>query len=78
VIANPRTPEAIIDFLIPVPNSDLMEFNVFKYTPAGNALVALQFVRRVRLGEIDAEIRRRAINEMVQYEMGAVKAYFGK
>jgi len=82
VITNPKTAEAIIDFLIPVPNSELMEFNVFKYTPVGNELVALQFARRVKLGEIDAEelsgIRRRAVKEMAQYEMGPVKAYFGK
>jgi hypothetical protein len=82
VITNPKTSEAIIDFLIAVPNSELMEFNVLKYTPAGNALVAMQFARRVKLGEIDAEelsdIRQRAIKEMAQYEMGPVKAYFGK
>jgi len=82
VINNPKTSEAIIDFLLPVPNSELMEFNVFKYTPAGNGLVALQFARRVKLGEIDAEelsdIRQRAIKEMAAYEMGPVKAYFGK
>jgi hypothetical protein len=82
VISNPKTSEAIIDFLLPVPNSELMEFNVFKYTPAGNGLVALQFARRIKLGEIDAEelsdIRQRAINEMAAYEMGPVKAYLGK
>jgi hypothetical protein len=80
VITNPNTSEAIINFLIAVPNSELMEFNVFKYTPAGNELVALQFAQRVKLGEIDAEelagIRQRAIKEMAQYEMGPVKAYF--
>jgi hypothetical protein len=82
VITNPKTQEAIIDFLIPVPSTDLMEFNVFKYAPAGNELVALQFARRVKLGEIDAEelsgIRQRAIKEMAAYEMAPVKAYFGK
>ena len=79
VINNPKTSEAIIDFLLPVPKSELMEFNVFKYTPAGNGLVALQFARRVKLGEIDAEelsdIRQRAIKEMAAYEMGSVKAF---
>jgi hypothetical protein len=82
VITNPKTSEAIIDFLIAVPDSELMEFDVFKYTPVGNALVAMQFARRVKLGEIDAEelsdIRQRAIKEIAQYEMGPVKAYFGK
>lgn len=82
VIGNPKTSEAIIDFLLPVPNSDTMEFNVFKYTPAGNGLVALQFARRVKLGEIDAEelsdIRQRAIKEIADYEMGPVKAYVAR
>jgi hypothetical protein len=82
VITNSNTSEAIVDFLIPVANSELMEFNVFKYAPAGNELVALQFAQRVKLGEIDGEelagIRQRAIKEMAQYEMGPVKAYFGK
>ena len=82
VINNPKTSEAIIDFLLPVPKSEMMEFNVFKYTPAGNGLVALQFAQRVKLGEIDAEelsdIRQRAIKEMAAYEMAPVKAYFGK
>lgn len=82
VITNPKTAEAIIDFLIPVPNSELMEFNVFKYTPAGKELVALQFARRVKLGEIDgaelAEIRQNAIQEIAKYEMEPVKAFFGK
>lgn len=82
VITNPKTSEAIIDFLIPVPNSELMEFNVFKYAPAGNELVALQFARRVKLGEIDgadlSEIRQQALKEMAQYEMAPVKAFFGK
>lgn len=82
VITNPKTSDSIVDFLIAVPNSDLMEFNVFKYTPTGNELVAMQFARRLKLGEVDAEelsdIRQRAIKEMAQYEMGPVKAYFGK
>lgn len=82
VITNPKTSEAIIDFLIPVPNSDLMEFNVFKYAPAGNELVALQFAQRVKLFEIDgkelADIRKRALDEMANYEMAPVKAFFGK
>ena len=59
-----------------------MEFNVFKYTPAGNELVALQFARRVKLGEVDADelrgIRERAISEIAQYDMTGVKAFLGK
>ncbi len=82
VITNPKTSEAIVDFLIAVPNSEQMEFNVFKYAPAGNELVALQFTQRVTLGEIDGaelrEIRERALNEIESYEMELVKAFFGK
>jgi hypothetical protein len=82
VITNRKTAEAIIDFLLPVPDTELMEFNVFKYTPVGNELVALQFARRVKLGDIDGaelrEIRERAIREMANYDMVQVKVYFGK
>jgi hypothetical protein len=82
VISNPKTSEAIIDFLLPVPKREMMEFNVFKYTPTENGLVALQFARRIKLGETDAEelsdIRQRAIREMADYEMGPVKAYLAK
>ena len=82
VISNPKTTEAIIDFLLPVPNSELMEFNVFKYAPAGNELVALQFAQRIKLGEVDADqlraIRAKALDAMANYEMAPVKAFFGK
>jgi hypothetical protein len=82
VINNPKTFETIIDFLLPVPKSEMIEFNVFKYAPAGDGLVALQFARRVKLGDVGADelsgIRQRAIKEMAAYEMGPVKAYFGK
>jgi hypothetical protein len=82
VISNARTGEATIDFLIPVPNSELMEFNVFKYAPAGSELVAFQFAQRVKLGEIDADelraVRERAIGEMTDYDMASVKVFFGK
>ena len=82
MITNPKTAEAIIDFFIPVPNSELMEFNVFKYAPAGKELVALQFARRVKLGEIDgaelSEIRQNAIQEIAKYDIKCVKVFFGK
>ena len=82
VISNAQSREAIIDFLLPVPNSELMEFNLFKYAPAGDELVALQFAQRVKLGEIGAEelrgIRNRAVEEMTTYDMAPVRAFFGK
>jgi len=82
VITNAKTGEAIIDFLIPVPKSEQLEFNVFKYTPAGNELVAFQFAQRVTLGEVDAEelskIRQSVLKEIGSYDMAPVKAFFGK
>ena len=81
-ITNAKTGEAIIDFLIPVPKSEQLEFNVFKYTPAGNELVAFQFAQRVTLGEVDAEelskIRQSVLKEIGSYDMAPVKAFFGK
>ena len=82
VITNAATNEAIIDFLLPIPNSALMEFNLFKYAAAGNELVAFQYAQRVKLGEIDAEelrnIRNRAVEEIVSYDMAPVRAFLGK
>jgi len=82
VINNTKTAEAIIDFLIPVPNSDLHEFNVFKYAPAGKELVALQFALRVDLLKVGVDamraFRERTIQEMAGYDMAPVKAFLGK
>jgi len=81
LMTSAQSAEAIIDFLISAPNSDVMEFNVFKYAPAGDGLVAFQFARRIRFGEVDGaalrEIRERAVSEIAQYDMAPVRAFFG-
>jgi hypothetical protein len=82
LMASPQSTEAIIDFLISAPNSNVMELNVFKYARAGDGLVAFQFARRIKFGEVDGaalrDIRERAINEIAPYDMGPVRAFFGK
>ena len=81
LMTSAQSAEAIIDFLISAPNSDVMEFNVFKYAPAGDGLIAFQFARRIRFGEVDGaalrEIRERAVSEVAQYDMAPVRAFFG-
>jgi hypothetical protein len=81
IATHPKTSETIIDFMIPA-NADVLEFNVFKYAPAGGELVALQFARRIKFRDMTrdemAAIRQRALDEIADYEISAVKAYFGK
>jgi hypothetical protein len=73
---------AIIDFLTWTPGSDGFEFNVFKYAPAeyGPGLVALQFAKRFKYGELDVEglraLRKRAVEEMAQADIGQARRYF--
>jgi hypothetical protein len=83
LVANPATSEALIDFLIATPGSDVVEFNVFKYAPVGNTgLIAAQFARRFRAGSMSLdqlrEMRRRAVAEMSRFDMAAVKTYFAR
>ncbi len=83
LVANPATSEALIDFLLATPNSDVVEFNVFKYAPVGNTgLIAAQFARRFRAGSMTLdqlrEMRRRAVAEMSRFDMAAVKTYFAQ
>jgi hypothetical protein len=46
----PKGAEALVDFVAKAPNSDVLEFNVFKYgrAPDGRGIVAFQFARRFR------------------------------
>jgi hypothetical protein len=84
IIENKTSREAIIDFLTSAPNSDIMEFNVFKFTRAvdGKGLVAAQFAFRFTLGEVDgnelSKIRQRAVADMARFDMAAVKDHFAK
>ena len=78
LINNPKTSEAIIDFL--AFDNETVEFNVFKYAPAAKGLVAAQYARRFKLGELDADdvkaLRQRAVEEMSRFDMAPVKAHF--
>jgi hypothetical protein len=82
LIANDTTGEAMLDFL--AFKGDLAEFNVFKYAPAasGRGVVAVQFARRFRLGELDADdvkqLRERSINEMAGFNMAPARAAFAR
>jgi hypothetical protein len=82
IIENKEKGEAIIDFLTWAPDSDVMEFNVFKYAPAadGQGLVAMQFAQHIKLGDISVEemraLRTRAVEEMADTDIEAAQNYF--
>jgi hypothetical protein len=80
LINNPKTAEAIIDFLAFA--NETVEFNVFKYAPAAKGLVAAQYAYRFKLGELDADdvkaLRKRAVDEMARFDMAPVKAHFAQ
>lgn len=82
IITNDETGEAIIDFLTWAPESDVMEFNVFKYgrSPDGRGLIAMQFAQHVKLGELDVDgmraLRARAVDAMAATDMTQARAYF--
>ncbi len=82
LIANDATGEAMLDFL--AFKGEVAEFNVFKYAPAANGrgVVAVQFARRFRLGELDAEdvkqLRQRAVNEMAGFDVSPARAAFAR
>ena len=82
LIVNDATGEAVLDFL--AFKGEVGEFNVFKYAPAasGRGVVAVQFARRFRLGELDADdvkqLRERSIDEMAGFNMGPARAAFAR
>lgn len=82
IVVNDKTGEAIIDFLTWAPDSDVMEFNVFKYARAadGRGLVALQYAQHVKLGDIDVEgmraLREHSVDDMAATDMSAAQKYF--
>ena len=84
LVENPDTGEAIIDFLTWAPDSDVMEFNVFKYARAANApgLVALQYAQRFTLGDLDVSnlraLRVRSVEEMAHTDIGPARDYFAR
>ena len=84
IVTNDKTGEAIIDFLTWAPESDVMEFNVFKYARAadGRGLVAMQYAQHIKLGEIDVEgmraLRQRTVDDMATEDITQAQDYFAK
>ena len=84
IVENEKTGEAIIDFLTWTPESDVMEFNVFKYARAadGKGLVAMQYAQHIKLGDIDVEgmraLRARTVDDMAVENISEAQGYFAK
>jgi hypothetical protein len=84
IVENEKTGEAIIDFLTWTPESEVMEFNVFKYARAadGKGLVAMQYAQHIKLGDIDVEgmraLRARAVDDMATEDISQAQGYFAK
>jgi hypothetical protein len=84
IVTNDKTGEAIIDFLTWTPESDVMEFNVFKYARSADrrGLVAMQYAQHIKLGEIDVEgmraLRQRTVDEMATQDITQAQDYFAK
>lgn len=84
IIENETTGEAIIDFLTWAPESEVMEFNVFKYARAadGHGLIAMQYAQHIKLGEIDVEgmraLRERTVADMAATDFKQAQDYFAK
>jgi hypothetical protein len=84
IIENETTGEAIIDFLTWAPESDVMEFNVFKYARAANGkgLVAMQYAQHVKLGDLDVEgmraLRARSVDDMAATDISQAQDYFAR
>ena len=77
-----ETGEAIIDFLTWLPESDVMEFNVFKYARAddGRGLIAMQYAQHITVADTDVEemraLRVRAVKDMSEMDMAQAQKYF--
>jgi hypothetical protein len=84
IVEDEKTGETIIDFLTWTPESQVMEFNVFKYARAadGKGLVAMQYAQHVKLGDIDVEgmqaLRARSVEDMAGEDISQAQAYFAK
>ena len=84
IIESEKTGEAIIDFLTWTPESDVMEFNVFRYARAanGNGLVAMQYAQHIKLGEIDVDgmraLRAKSVDDMAATAITPAQDYFAR
>lgn len=81
VIKSNTGPEVIIDFLTWPPDDSTLEFNVFKYGPAAKGLVAAQFARRFKLGDMSADkvkaMRHEMLEAMAKFDLGQARARLG-
>ncbi len=74
--------EAIVDFLTWAPDSDVMEFNVFKYAKAadGQGLIALQYAQRIKTKDMEVadfrKLRQHAVEEMAHTDVAPARDYF--
>jgi hypothetical protein len=77
-----RNGDAIVDFITWEPDSDVLEFNIFKFAPAkfGPGLVALQYAQRIKADDTDGEklreLRQRMILEMADEDIAQAQDYF--
>ena len=84
IVENEKTGEAIIDFLTWTPESDVMEFNVFKYarSAAGKGLIAMQYAQHIKLGDIDVAgmraLRARFVDDMAALAITPAQDYFAR
>jgi hypothetical protein len=84
IVENEKTGEAIIDFLTWTPESDVMEFNVFKYVRASNGkgLVAMQYAQHIKLADIDVAgmraLRARSVDDMAALAITPAQDYFAR
>ncbi len=82
VIKETKTGDAIIDFLTWPPDSDVMEFNVFRYTRAeyGPGLVAMQYAQRFKLGDMSVDqfraLRAHAVDAMAETDMAQARDFY--
>ena len=84
ITEDPKTGEAIVDFLTWAPESDVMEFNVFKYARAadGPGLVALQYAQRFKADNLDVvdfrALRQHSVEEMARTDVKPARDFFAE
>lgn len=80
IAENPKSGEVMIDFLIGAQDSEVVEFNVFKYArhASGQGLIAIQFAQRFRLGEASgpevARVRQASLAEAAGFDTASLDA----
>jgi len=76
--------DAIIEFMTWEGNSEIVEFDVFRYArpESGPGVIALQFAQRLKLKDLSVEefqaLRERAVAAMMKAEIGPMRSYFAE